>query len=97
MKRKLLILAICVTLTLTVIIASLLMVNAANKVSNELILIYKDGYVTLMRGDETITVYDNIVVDVLPPADRKALTEGIIIESEEQLYSIIEDYDGANT
>ncbi len=97
MKRKLIILAFAISLTLTVIIASLLIVNAVGKNNNQLVLIAKDGYVKLMRGKDTVTVYDNIILDVLPPADVNALKDGIIIESEEQLYSIIEDYDGTNT
>lgn len=97
MKRKLLILAIAITITLTVIIACLLIINAISKGEKPLVLIAEDGRVLLKRGKETITVYDNIIIDVLPPADREALIKGIIIENEEQLYSIIEDYDGLNT
>ena len=94
MSKRTIILAISVTLTLSVIIASFLIVNAVNKVNNPLVLIAENGVVELKKGNKTITVYDNIMLDVLPPSDREKLVHGIIIENEEQLYSIIEDYDG---
>ena len=75
-------------------LAGLLFTNAAVKNEEKLVLSVKDGYVVLKKGNSIITVYDDIVVDVLPDSDKEALKKGIPIESEDQLYSIIEDYDG---
>lgn len=94
MKKKFIILAITISITLIIVVSSLLFTNAAVKNEEKLVLSVKDGYVVLKKGNSIITVYDDIVVDVLPDSDKEALKKGITIESEDQLYSIIEDYDG---
>ena len=94
MKNKLLILAIVICITLIVVITSILVVSASKNQDNRLILKIYEDEVCLMKGDKVITEYDDIVIDVLPIYDRNRLYEGIIIENEEQLMSILEDYDG---
>ena len=94
MKKKFIILAITISITLIIVVSSLLFTNAAVKNEEKLVLSVKDGYVVLKKGNSIITVYDDIVVDVLPDSDKEALKKGITIENEDQLYSIIEDYDG---
>ncbi len=94
MKKKLLILTFAVLITLTFIIASLFNNNVTQQSDNTLVLKENNGQVVLFKGTEIITVYDTIIVDVLPDSDKEALKKGITIENEEQLLSIIEDYDG---
>lgn len=94
MKKKLLILTILALITFTVIIASIYRNNVTEQPDNTLVLKENNGQVVLFKGTEIITVYDTVIVDVLPDSDREALKKGIPIENEEQLLSIIEDYDG---
>lgn len=52
------------------------------------------GAVALFDDEELLEVYDDIVLNALPPADRTALEEGIAIKSFEQLSALLEDFDG---
>ena len=94
MKSKLLILAVVLSITVLVVIASFISVMANENEKNAVILREHNNSVTLFRGKEIIKIYDEIVISVLPERDRKLLEMGIVIESDEQLNSIIEDYDG---
>ncbi len=94
MSKKIIISALVVTVTLAVIIASLLAVNYSKQHDNRLILCEDGGQVKLMRNGNIVAIYDDIVIDVLPAQDREALKKGIEIKDEEELLSIIEDYDG---
>ena len=94
MKKKLLILTILALITFTVIIAAIYRNNVTEQPDNTLVLKENNGQVVLFKGTEIITVYDTVIVDVLPDSDKEALKKGITIENEEQLLSIIEDYDG---
>lgn len=81
---------------ITLLISTVLFSVTANTDNSDAQLILKEnnGYATLFKGNEIITVYDEIVISVLPKSDREQLKNGIVIKSEEQLNSIIEDYDG---
>lgn len=92
MKKRLLILAIALTITIASVIVSFIKVSANN--SPPLILKEKNGTVALYKGNKIIRIYDEIVISVLPKSDQEALYSGIIIKNEEQLNAIIEDYDG---
>ncbi|MEE0946493.1 MAG: BofC C-terminal domain-containing protein [Acutalibacteraceae bacterium] len=94
MSKKSIISLLVITLTLSVALASILFIHHSQRENNYLVLCEEDGTVMLKQGDKIINIYDDIVLDVLPNEDREALDEGIIINSEEQLLSIIEDYDG---
>ncbi len=94
MKNKLLILAVVICLTVLVVLASFISVMANENEEKAVILKEHNGSVALFRGKEIIKLYDEIVISVLPESDRELLKNGIVIESEEQLNSIIEDYDG---
>lgn len=94
MKKKLLILTFAVLITLTFIIASLFNNNVTQQSDNTLVLKENNGQVVLFEGTKILRVYDTIIIDVLPDSDKEALKRGITIENEEQLLSIIEDYDG---
>ena len=94
MKKKLLILTFAVLITLTFIIASLSNNNVTQQSDDTLVLKENNGQVVLFEGTQVLRVYDTIIIDVLPDSDKEALKRGITIENEEQLLSIIEDYDG---
>jgi hypothetical protein len=94
MKKKLLILTFAVLITLTFIIASLFNNNVPQQSDDTLVLKENNGQVVLFEGTKVLRVYDTIIIDVLPDSDKEALKRGITIENEEQLLSIIEDYDG---
>ena len=53
----------------------------------------QDGRLTLWREGESHPeqIYD-IRVDSLPPADRLALRRGILVESREELWELLENY-----
>lgn len=53
-----------------------------------------NGTVALFKGEEIITVYDGIILSTLPYADRQKFSSGIMLESPDDVQSIIEDYDG---
>lgn len=94
MKNRLVILTVVLTLTVLVVITSFISVLANENERNTVILREYNNSAALFRGKEIIKTYDEIVISVLPESDRKLLEMGIVIESEEQLNSIIEDYDG---
>ena len=92
MKKRLTILAISLSITIISVVVSLIKVSAENKTL--MILKEENGVVTLYKGNKIIRTYDEIVISVLPKNDREALFNGIVIENDEQLNAIIEDYDG---
>ncbi|MBE6740655.1 MAG: hypothetical protein E7565_10135 [Ruminococcaceae bacterium] len=92
MKKRLLILAITVSITIITVIFSFIKVSAGY--SSPMILKEKNGTVVLYKGKNIIKTYDEIVISVLPKRDQEALNSGIIIRNQEQLNAIIEDYDG---
>lgn len=93
MKKRLTVLAAAVTLAIFSVIFSFISV-AANNQNAPLILREYNGCAALYKGNEIIEIYDEIVISVLPQADKEMLASGIVIKNEEQLNSIIEDYDG---
>lgn len=94
MKNRLSIIIAAVTMTALVLTASVISVQAGKDKEKSLVLKEHNGCVTLFENEEISRVYDEIVISVLPESDRRLLKEGISIENEEQLASIIEDYDG---
>ena len=94
MNKKLIIVALILTVTLAVIIASVLVINHSKDNYSNPILKEDGGQVKLFRNGNVVAIYDDIVIDILPPNDREALKKGIEIKNEEELLSIIEDYDG---
>ncbi|MEE0839004.1 MAG: BofC C-terminal domain-containing protein [Acutalibacteraceae bacterium] len=94
MNKKFIIVALIITVTLAVIIASVLVINHSKDNYSNPILKEDGGQVKLFRNGNVVAIYDDIVIDILPPDDREALKKGIEIKNEEELLSIIEDYDG---
>lgn len=95
MKKRLVILSVIVFLSIFSILV-LILTGSNQKTVEEEFLILKEiqGKVVLKKGEKIIKTYEQIVVSVLPKDDQNLLKEGIIIENEEHLMSIIEDYDG---
>ena len=82
---------------ITLLLSSLLMIIAYRSDNNAVssyILKNNNGTVALYNGENIIAVYDGIVVDSLPAADRVRLNDGIKVDSPDDAESIIEDYDG---
>ncbi len=58
-----------------------------------LLLGIRDGYIALWKtGEKEPVQVFPYQVSSLPPADQERLREGIVIESKEELISLIEDY-----
>ncbi len=58
------------------------------------LLISENETVKLYQGEILLKTYENIVPSVLPAIDRDNLKSGIILESYEDVLSLIEDFDG---
>ena len=68
--------------------------NATSSINNNLLLKAYENAVALYDGENIKEVYYDIVLDALPLKDKTLLKSGIPIESNEQLNSLLEDYDG---
>lgn len=51
-----------------------------------------DNNIALYNNDELVEIFDDILVDVLPDADRKELENGIAFDTQSDAISAIEDY-----
>lgn len=94
MNKKLTIILCAILITTAVIAAFLSSSFPKAQQDSALLLKEHNGMVTLFDGKEIVRVYDTIVISVLPSSDQQRLKNGIKIENEEQLFTIIEDYDG---
>ncbi len=94
MKNRISIIISVICMTLFTVLASFTKVFAGYKKDDTLILKEYNGSIALIKGGEIIKYYNEIVISVLPEADREMLYYGIEIENEEQLQNFIEDYDG---
>ncbi len=59
-----------------------------------LMLRFYDGEVSLFEGNAILETFDEINFSTLPEGDRSRLIDGIELESLEDAYSLIEDFDG---
>ena len=56
-------------------------------------VVIKDGYVVVYNSDlKSVRYYTHIEAKDLPEEDRIALIKGIYVNSEEELYSLLESY-----
>ena len=62
--------------------------------TNEYVLRYEKGVVSLFENGELKESFDHINYDVLPFADRENLKTGIIKSSYDEILSLVEDFDG---
>lgn len=58
------------------------------------VLTVKDECVVIMKNGKILERLDTVNYGALPEYDRNQLKEGIIFQSEDELYSVIEDFDG---
>lgn len=58
------------------------------------VLTVKDNCVVITRNDKILERLETINYGALPEYDRNQLKKGITFQSEEELYSVIEDFDG---
>jgi hypothetical protein len=91
-KERILIITICITL---LIISVCYVAISVSKTKSEETLILKSNnkHPVLYKGNQIIEVYDEININNLTDYDRKLLREGIIINNDKELLSILEDYD----
>lgn len=68
--------------------------SATSSTNNNLLLKAYENTVALYDGKTVKEIYHDIVLDALPLKDKALLQSGIPIVSQEQLNSLLEDYDG---
>lgn len=83
---------------LTVVASALIVLaglksKADNDVEKYSLKAYKNT-VALYKGEKLMEIYDGIVLDTLPEADRYALEDGIDFDDLNAVRSAVEDYDG---
>ena len=62
--------------------------------SARFVLKYSDGVLSLFEGDSVIETFSEVNFSTLPPIDRESLTDGIEFDYLDDVYRIIEDFDG---
>lgn len=62
--------------------------------SNEYILRYENGQVSLFENGKLSESFEGISFDELPFVDRESLKDGIKKSSYEEILSLVEDFDG---
>ena len=58
------------------------------------VLKYSGGNVSLFEGDNVVETFSEVNFATLPPADRENLREGIEFDNLDEVYMLIEDFDG---
>ncbi len=58
------------------------------------VLKYEDGHIYLYEDDNIIETLSEINISTLPYTDRENLYEGIVVDTAEEAYRLIEDLDG---
>ncbi len=94
-QRKLLIVLLIVTLSITAIIIACGFAVRDKVEEPDIWVLHSYGNnVALYNGENIIEVYGSIALDTLPEADKKLLDNGIAFHSREEAQNAIEDYDG---
>ena len=91
-KLKILLVVIVISI-ITILSCSSVIYYYKAKENQPLMLKSKDNHIALYKGKQLIEVYDDININNLTDYDRKLLRNGIIIESDKELFAILEDYD----
>lgn len=78
------------------LIAGIILFKASKPTKDEKLTVLKsyNNTVALYEGNKRTKIYSDIVLNSLPISDIARLEKGIIIGSEEELTSILEDLDG---
>lgn len=97
MNKKPLILFTAVLVTILTVVA--INVYAAGRVEDmkaqtPYTLKQLEDHVAVYKGDKMIEEFDSVNFYALPSYDRNALKSGMTFENIEEIYSIIEDFDG---
>lgn len=58
------------------------------------VLKYADGTVSLFEYGSIVETFSEISFSTLPPDDRESLSEGIEFDNLDEVYMLIEDFDG---
>ena len=58
------------------------------------VLKYTDGTLSLFEGGKIVETFSEVNFSTLPPSDRENLSLGIEFESLDEVYLLIEDFDG---
>lgn len=91
--------ALSVSVAVLTVIASVLIVlvglrSAPDSNADKYSLKAYKNTVALYKGEKLMEIYDGIVLDTLPEADRYALENGIDFDDLNEVRSAVEDYDG---
>lgn len=62
--------------------------------SVKFVLKYHEGSVSLFEGEEIIETFGEVNYSALPYADRESLDNGIVFDTIDEVYELIEDFDG---
>lgn len=97
MKRRLIILFTAVILSIVSI--SALGVYADRKTARLIdnmpyVLTVRDDCVVIMKNNKILEQLETVNYGALPEYDKNQLKKGMIFQSEAELYSVIEDFDG---
>ena len=68
--------------------------QSSKESQTKFVLKYSDGTVTLFDGDNIIETFSEVNFSTLPPSDREILCEGIEFDRIDEVYQLIEDFDG---
>ncbi len=97
LKTRLIVLVIAVIIS----IASIAAINSyAGKLEQNaadlqpLILREYQGSVAVYKGDRVLEIFRTVEFNALPEYDKNQLKNGIAFENMEEVYSVIEDFDG---
>ncbi len=97
MKRRLIILVVVVALSITAVLA----INSFTgklKLMAEATLPYVlreyQGSVAVYKGDKVLEIFRTVNYNSLPEYDKNQLKNGMIFKDMNEIYSVIEDFDG---
>lgn len=94
-RRNIIIIAAVITFAMLIICITAIVAakNTEYTPSGWVIRSYGNG-VALYNGSEVDSVYEEIVLDALPPDDVNILNSGIAFPTREEAIRALEDYDG---
>jgi hypothetical protein len=94
-KTVISVLAISLSISVAVLIISISFAVKAKKSEPTKWVLHSYGNnVALYNGEKIIEVYGTIMLDTLPPEDRRLLDNGIVFSTKAEAVLAIEDYDG---
>lgn len=67
---------------------------SSNSPAVKFVLKYADGAISLFEGDAVIATFSEVNYSTLPYIDQQSLTDGIEFDNIDDVYTLIEDFDG---